>query len=301
MIGRLLLLSLLVGLMGLSGTRAEDDDDAVAPAANVRQFRFTVQSFDQMVFGGQQQQVVQQANGRVLVVNATNQPNSSGFRKRMEALAETEIDVVDRRVSLTEIQKKKLKLAARGDTEQHISRANELRPKLTSEPLDQLRYTELMREFQPLCMAQQFGLLGETSLFRKTLRHSLTDEQRVRWQSLERERKKLVVESVIQNWDRRAKGIHLWGESRRKFVDVLLDHGDPPETTNGYSHFVVILEAAKLEDRLKPLVSEETWTQIQRQITQAKQAEVTLRASGQWPARVEDDEVADAKIDEAKD
>lgn len=301
----------LVNLAVVSGdtTRGradEEDDDAVVVAPAARQFVFTEQQFDQMVFGrqfaAQRVEVVQQVNGAqaVQVVQGNVALSLTDFRKRMEAFAATEIDVVDRRVSLTEAQKKKLRLAARGDTEQHISRANELRPKLTTKPLDQSQYVELMRELQPLQMAHQSGLMAETSLFRKTLRHCLTDEQRAHWQIVERERKTAAVESTIQNLDRQKGGIRLWGESRQKFIDVLVEHGDLADTRNGYIHQVVLVEAGKLEDRLKPLVSDEDWGKLQRQIAQARQVEAALRRSGAWPVRAADDDVADSKIDGAK-
>lgn len=288
------------------GCADEDDEEAViAPAA--RQFVLTEQQFDQMVFGSQlaaqRVQVVQQANGgQVMQVVQGNVAQSLvDFRKRMEALAATEIDVVDRRVSLTDVQKRKLKLAARGDIEQYISRVNELRPKLTAKPLDQLQYVELMRELQPLRMVQQSGIVGDTSLFRKTLRHCLTDEQCVRWQSLERERRRTAVESALLTWQRMPNGFMLTDESRRQFVEVIVEHGDLPETRNSYIHYVVLVEAGKLEDRLKPLVSEEVWDKLQKQITQARQIEASLRKSGQWPARAKDDDVADSKIDGVKE
>lgn len=286
---------------------ADEDDEEVVVAPAARQFVLTEQQFDQMVFGSQlaaqRVHVVQQANGgQVLQVVQGNVAQSFvDFRKRMEAFAATEIDAVDRRVSLIDAQKKKLKLAARGDIEQHISRVNELRPKLTAKPLDQLQYVELMRELQPLRIVQQSGLVGESSLFRKTLRHCLTAEQRVRWQSLERERQRTAVESAIVTWQRIPNGFMLTEESRRQFVDVIVEYGDLPETRNSYIHYVVLVEAGNLEDRLKPLVSEEVWEKLQKQITQARQIEASLRKSGQWPERAKDDDVADSKIDGVKD
>ena len=208
----------------------------------------------------------------------------------MEANAGVEIETVGRHVSLTEAQKKKLKLAARGDVEQFISHAAELRPKLTTKPIDQQQYVALMRELQPLRMSQQFGIIGENSLFRKTLRHILTGEQRVRWQALERERQKAVVETAIQTWEQMAKGGKIPEPSRQKFINVLVEYGDLPETRNSYIYYVVLVEAGKLEDRLKPILPEEIWEKLQTQITQAKQNEAALRRSGQWPVRAADDE-----------
>lgn len=287
----MLLLSMTIG----SGATAHDDSDEeeAAPVAGEqqfvrqRQFVLTEQQVDQMVLGGQQ--VVQRANGGNVVQGVVAQ-TSADFRKRMETTAAAEIETINRRVSLTEAQKKKLKLAASGDIAQFVSRADKLRPKLTSKPLKQQQYAELIRDLQPLQIAQQFGTSGENSLFRKTLRHTLTEEQRVRWQTLERERQKAVIETAIQTWERTANGVKLAGESRQKFIDVLLDYGVLPKTRSSYIYYVVLVEAGKLEDSLKPIVSDEIWEKLQPQITQAKQVEVTFRNSGQWPARSTEDD-----------
>ncbi len=288
--------------------RDESDEEEAAPVVGERQFVISEQQFDQMVFGGQQMVqravVVPRANGVQaveVVQNRIVQSSLADFRKRMEAIAVAEIDVIDRRVPLTDAQKKKLKLAARGDVEQHVARAVELRPKLTTKPMNQQQYVELMRELQPLRMVQQTGIIGENSLFRKTLRHSLTDEQRVRWQALERERQRTVVESAILTWERTTNGVKIPVASRQKFVDVLVEYGELPETRNSYINYVVLVEAGKLEDRLKPILHEDVWETLQKQITQAKQVEAALRRSGQWPVRAADDDEPDSKNDGAKD
>ncbi len=317
-----LTVSLFASLMTPSLILADEEDDEAVVVPGERQFMITEQQFDQMVFGGQQQNVVQRVQGvpRAQVVRQVNgvqvielvqvaevvqnlDPQSSitDFRKRMEANASVEIEAVARHVSLTEAQKKKLKLAARGDVEQFISRTAELRLKLTSKPMNQQQYVEFIQKLRPLRMTQQIGVIGENSLFRKTLRHILTDEQRAQWQKLERERQKTVIESAILTWERTPNGVKIPVASRQKFVEVLVEYGDLPETRHTYINYVVLVEAGKLEDRLKPILHEEVWETLQKQITQAKQIEATLRRSGQWPVRAEEDDVADSKVDGTKD
>ena len=71
--------------------------------------------------------------------------------------------------------------------------------------------------------------------------------------------------------------------SRQSFIDILVNYGDLPQTQSNYTYYIVLLEAGKLEDRLKPILSEVTFGELQRQIGRAKQMEVILRKSGQWP------------------
>ena len=295
----------------------EEDDDVAAPVVGERQFMITEQQFDQMVFGGQQQvvqravavpraqvvrrvnrvQVIEVVEAAEVVQNLVVQSSIADFRKRMESIAVAEIEAVDRRVSLTEAQKKKLKLAARGDVAQIVSRAAELRPKLTSKPINQQQYVALMKELQPLRMSQQFGILGENSLFRKTLRGTLTAEQRVRFQTLVRERQRTIVSTALQNLERTTNGLRLLVEKRDKVIEVLLERGRIPQSNGPYDQYIVLLEASLLRDELRPLLSETEWEKFELHMVSAKRLVPTLESYGLWTERrsnVDDDEVADA-------
>jgi len=293
------------GFAALAGDFVEEEDDDAVPVAGERQIVFTVQQFDQMIFGAQQvrqvMQVVRKVDGvQVIESVATPQPSEAAFRNRMEATAAVEIEAVDRRVSLTEGQKKKLKLAARGDIAQVVSRAAELRPKMTAKPMTQQQYTELMKELQPLRMSQQYGIIGENSLFRKTLRRTLTGEQRVHWQVLERERQKVVIETAIQTWQRNANGLKLTDESRQKFIELILDHGQLPQSVGPYGQYIVLLEANLLRDRLEPLLTAAEWEKFETQLVVARRVEPTLENYGLWTAR-RSNEGDESSVDATKD
>src|SRR5439155_17777887 len=164
-------------------------------------------------------------------MQAAEHPMAAEFRSRMEAWVAGEIRVIDTRASLTVAQKKKLQLAARGDLADHLSRAAELRPKLTSKPLAEQQYLELMREVQPLRLAQQFGIFGANSLFRKILRRMLTADQ---LRMVERERQKQIIESALLNCEQAKSRFVLTGETRRKFAELILEHGQVPQYVGPY-------------------------------------------------------------------
>ncbi len=283
------------------------EDDKAAPAADERQFVINEEQFDQMVFQGVQRgaravnpvQLVQGASGSQRTVIAVNTPEKN-FRQRMENVVAIEIQAIGGRVSLTDAQKKKLMLAARGDIARVVDRAAELRPKVTSKPMNQQEYVALMREMQSLRMSQQFGIIGENSLFRKTLRHSLTDEQRLRWQALERERQKAIIETAIEDWGRMAVDFKLADEVRQKFTDLILDHGRLPQNVASYGRYIVLLEANLLRDRVKPLLTEDEWHDFEWLVGQAKKEVPTLESYGLWTARrskISDDEAGDESKD----
>jgi hypothetical protein len=273
----------------------EDEADAIAAE---RQVVLSEQQFDEMVFGASSAHRIIVENGVQRV--AVPIPNTEeSARKRLESALQAEMQTIHDKCSLTEAQKKKLRLAGRGDIADFCGRVSELRTKLTSKPLSRQQYVELTRELQPLRMATQLGTFGEGSLFQKTLRRALTDEQHARYRVLERERKVRMVESVVSNWDRNANGVKLLINNRHRFVEVLVEHGRHlPQGQNPYLHYIVLLEAVRLEERLKPLLTEENWKKLQTQAAQAKQIEATLRNSGQWPVVPEDDEEPSDKTKE---
>ena len=157
-----------------------------------------------------------------------------------------------------------------------------------------------MQRLQPLQMSGQFGSIGENSLFRKTLRRTLTDEQRVRYQAHERERRAAIIETALLNMERVANGLKLTGETRRQFVELVLENGRVPQNVGGYGQYIVLLEANQLRKRVKPLLTEAEWEKFEWQVGQAKRFVPTLESNGLWTARrINDDD--EATIDATKD
>ena len=299
---RPLVVVLLATLANVCAARiqADDEDDELVAVVPAGQFVFTEQQFDQMVFGGQRAAAERVVNGVQRVEMVAQSATEAEFRKRMEAAVAGQIQVVDGRVSLTEAQKKKLQLAGRGGISQFLSRVADLRRKLPSKPMDRQQYNELLAEMQPLRQSPQSGIIGERSLFWKTLRGVVTDEQAVRLKTLERERQKQTIEIALLNCEQRPNRFVLLGEKRQKFVELILDHGHVPQEAGSYSPFIVLLEADLLGERIKPLLTEAEWQNFQLQVAQAKQYVPILERMGQWTARRpnEDDETtADSKKD----
>ena len=268
----------------------DDDDDpiVVRGAAAVERIVFSEQQFDQMVFGRAQPGVVVLDGGQRRVVHG--QESAKDVRRQMESILDSEIRAVDTRCSLSEAQKKKLHLAGRGDIARWMSRVSELRKKYTAMTMDQQQYQAIMIELQPLRNVPQFGPFGETSLLRKTLRNTLTDEQLPRFQALVRERSVHAVENALRGWDGAASRAKLVGENRQKFIDTLVEQANLPQTNGPYMQYIVWFEAGRLEDQLKPLLDETQWQLFQGQVNNAKRVEQTLRNSGLWPAARPTDE-----------
>jgi hypothetical protein len=271
----------ITGWAALAGGDSEEDD--AEHIAAERQVILSEQQFDQMVFGGSSAQQVVIVNGQRRAMEVAQPSTEADTRKRMESAMQAEMRVIHSKCSLTEAQKKKLQLAGRGDIHQFFSRVSELRPKLTSKPLSRQQYNEAIQELQPLRYLPQYGALGDNSLFRKTLRQLLKDDQLVRYRSLERERRVAVVDGVLLNWGRMTNGIKLTGERHKQIINLLVDHGQFPQGFSPYTHYIVMLEAARLEEQLKPLLDDQQWVAFQTQLVVARRVEPTLRRMGEWP------------------
>ena len=283
----------LIALLTLNAVvRADEDNDlAVSDPRNT----LSEQEFDQMVFGARQTLVV--VNGqqrRAQIVDS--KPPATEARSQMEKRLEVEISALQQRCSLTDEQKKKLRLAGRGDILNLLNRALELRQQCTATAMTQEEYAQFSLEIQRLRMIIGYGAVSDATLFHKTLRGLLTELQKEDYQTLQIERQKKMLEQTAAGFGRN-NNIAQWSEaSRTQFVEVMLKQAHLPKIQHPYCHIIVLLEAGRLEEQLKPVLNDAEWQALQIQINQAQRSAPHLRDSGIWPIEPnDDDELADAK------
>lgn len=282
--------------------RADEDDDDVKPVAGARQINITEQNFEQMVFGSlvNFNQVVIENGVRRTV--AASVPATEMARKRLESAIDSELKWIELGCRLTEAQKKKLRLAGRGDIESFFNRAADLRQKVVGRSFDQQEYSELSMEMSRLRMMTQNGLLNEASLFRKTLRRTLDNQQRADYQQLLRQRQLDAAVAGLSVWDRvnnvnnaNIVSLKLSPETRQKVGELIVDQGRLPESPNSYMNYIVVLEADRIADQVQPLMDDKQWEAFQKLVTQAKRVEPSIRRYAQWPpaSASDDDETKD--------
>ncbi|TXT22001.1 MAG: hypothetical protein FD138_3842 [Planctomycetota bacterium] len=295
----------MFGLVTASFLAAEDDGDDVKPVVGARQFNITEQNFEQLVFGtlvNLNQVAIENGVRRVVV---QSEPAASMARKRLESAIDSELRWVESGCRLSEAQKKKLRLAGRGDIATFLSRAEDLRAKVVGRSLDQQEYSELSMEMSLLRMTSQNGLLNETSLFRKTLRRTLDPQQRANYQQLLRQRQLEAADSALSAWDRVKlnnnvrvnviNGIKLSPKTRREVSELIVAQDRLPESSTSYMNYIVLLEADRIADQIRPLMDDEQWEAFQKLVAQAKRVEPSIRRYAQWPptSADEDDETKD--------
>lgn len=278
------LLSLIAGSAVMAQVPADDEAIEVAvPARAERQIIFLDQQFDRIAFGRAEVIVI---DGRQVIQLDEQTAAESDARKRWNSVLAAQVQAMDRLYSLSEPQKKKLLLAGKGDIHQHFSRLAEIRSKVTAGPLQREQFAALMKELQPIQNATRENLFDDNSLFQKTLRTILTDEQRRRFRSIELEQQRRILESVMQDWDLAADRFKLWGEPRKKFIELLVPRLHISPSAGAYSHSIVFLEAWRIREQVRPLLTADEWKKFEWQVERAKDAIPILEARGLWTARL---------------
>lgn len=287
------LLSLTAGSAAMAQVPADDEDfDVVAPAPAERQIIFLDQLFDQIAFG--RAQVIAINGGQVIQLDE-QMASESDARKRWNSALAAQVQAKDRLYSLSEPQRRKLQLAGKGDIHQHFSRLAEIRSKVTAGPLQREQFAALMKELQPIQNSTLENLFDDNSLFQKTLRTMLTEEQHRRFRSIELEKQRRILESVMQDWDLAADRFKLWGEPRKRFIELLVPRLHISSTAGAYSHPIVFLEAWRIREQVRPLLSADEWKKFEWQVERAKDSIPILEARGLWTVRLAGD------VDEASD
>ena len=225
----------------------------------------TDDQFDQWVFGGPR--------------------NSRAGRSKLDARLTLQIDDLSRMCKLSEDQKKKLLLAGHGDIKRFFEQVEEKRKKFEKVKNDQNRIGEIYQELMPLQIALNSGLFGEGSIYGKTIRRVLGEEQEEQYQNAllekNRFRYRAKIELVVAQLD---QSVGLRDEQRRKLVELIVNETQPPTRFGPYDYYLVLYQASKIgEAKIKPFFDDRQWALLSRQLNQGRGMEHFLRTQGQLP------------------
>jgi hypothetical protein len=247
---------------------SEDEVDEVAAApVNRAFFVLNDAQFDQWVFG--------------------DPGNSRGGRSRLDSLLSLQVDEVGRTCHVSDLDRKKLLLAGRGDIKRFFDLVEEKRRKFDKVKTDQNKVGEIYRELLPLQLALNSGLFGDGSLYAKTLKRILSSQDEVRYQNLVQEknefRYKARVELGVAHLE---QAVGFRDEQRRKLVDLILRETRPPARFGQYDYYLVMYQTSQIpQEKIKPLFDEKQWQFLDRQLNQMRGMQHFLRQQGLLPAR----------------
>jgi hypothetical protein len=255
-----------VSIVTLGGSaRAQDESDeedqVEANAAGVAfiQQQPGIEQFEQWVF---------------------NRMGGAGIaRNRLNAGLELHIDEIDRFCAITEVQKRKLRLAGRGDIKRFFDRVDEAKRRYLRVMNDQNH--NIWQDVQPLQSELNGGLFGEESIFTKTVKKTLSNEQAAMLADHEQLRHKnrflITIDWFITHVD---KSLGLTAEQRSRLARLLRET-PPPRRFGSSDYYYLMYRAGQLEeDRIKPVFDDFQWRIFSMQLNQARGMQQWLKNNG---------------------
>lgn len=258
-------LMLLAIMFGPAVVFAAPDDGEPPPVADAQinnGFMMDEANFDQQIFRGS--------------------GNAAAGRARINSHLKLKLDEVNRVCDLTEAQQKKLTLAARGDMKRFFDQVEEVRKKFLAVKNDPNGFNQIWQELSPLQQKQAAGLFGESSIYAKTLRKTLTDEQQAKYRIVVEERRRFRYRATIEvSLTSLGNTVALRHDQHEALLKLLVEETQPPYLFGQYDNHLVMYRLAQLPvNKVKPLLDERQWKLLQQQFNQARGLEAHLVQSG---------------------
>jgi hypothetical protein len=204
---------------------------------------------------------------------------AGGARGKLESAIALRIEDLDRVFGLTAAQKKKLTLAAHGDLKRYFDRVDAVKRRFTQGQVNP--NNNIWQEVQPLQLEFNLGLLGDGSMFGKTIGKTLDADQAVRYEAIVRERtagrRRAVIEWFVVHID---KGLGLSDAQRKRLVELLLETPAPKRSGQGDYWFLMYQLGRLPESQVQPIFDAPQWRLLSRQLGQARGMEQWLRSNG---------------------
>lgn len=240
------------------------EDDIEPPAVPVANAGFMIDesNFDQWIFQGS--------------------GTAAAGRARINSHLKLKLDELNRTCDLTDSQRKKLALAAQGDMKRFFDQVETLRKKFLEVRNNQNAFNELWQEIHPLQQKQQAGLFNETSMFEKTLRSTLNEEQQQRYQKVTEDRRRFRYRASIQtSLVSLSDTVALKDDQHKAIAKLLLEETALPLRFGQQDQQVVLYRLSKLPPaKLKAILDDRQWKLMQPQLNQGQAMEQFLAQNG---------------------
>jgi hypothetical protein len=247
------------------GVAADDDEIVISVSPKTPDVENFEANFDQWIFPG----CADAAAGRV----------------RIETQVKLQLAEIERSCQLTDEQRERLELAARGDFQRFLEQVEALRRKFEPIKHDQQKMGEFWQEIQPLQARQARGLTGPDALLAKVLPRTLTEEQGKQFDVAQNERWRFRYEaSIALALHTLESSVALTSEQRRTLTKLLLDL-PPPRVFGQYDNYLVNYRLANMPPaaKLQQLFDARQWQALQQQFAQARGMRQHLIEQGYLP------------------
>jgi hypothetical protein len=229
--------------------------------------------------------------------NVNNAPNAEQFdqwvfnraggagatRNRQNTVLALHIDELSRTCGISEAQMKKLQLAGHGDIKRFFDRVDEAKRRYLATRNGQ--NNNVWAEINPLQAELNVGLFGDDSIFAKTIKTTLNEEQSARYAEAQQLRRLSRYRTTVAWWVIQVdKSLGLGNDQRRRLAALLEQEGRPPRRFGQGDYWYMMLQAALIpEAKLKPIFDAVQWRLLGNQLNQARGMEQWLRQNGMMP------------------
>ena len=230
---------------------AADDDEIISAAAAsaLKNANFDENTFDQWVFNG---------------VN-----NATAGRQRIETQIKLQMGEIERVCQLSEAQKQRLQLAARGDVQRFWQEFETLRQKFNAVKHDEERANQMWEVIQPLQLKQARGLTGPGSLLMKLMKTTLTPRQFSQYEAIQLGRRRFRYQATIAVALNSLEGSVALKHEQREALAKLLFELPPPSAFGQYDNNLVMYRLANLPAaKIQPLFDKRQWDGLTQQFNQ---------------------------------
>jgi hypothetical protein len=203
----------------------------------------------------------------------------AGLKDHLETLLAAQLDDLQLVCHLTEVQRKKLQVAGRGDIKRFLDRLDAIRKTMTDMEASEIQNALMsMRDLQE-DVEKPFDA---SSLFSKTLAKTLSPEQLAQHENSLRDKNAVHYrEAVNQTVRRLARLLRLSGTQSTALARLILTETTPPTKFGQSDYAFVMFQAARLpEAKLRPIFQEQQWNAIKVQFVSWADSEQTLRDEG---------------------
>jgi hypothetical protein len=200
-------------------------------------------------------------------------------RNRLNAALDLHIDEINRVCGMDDTQKRKLQLAGRGDIKRFFDRVEEAKRRYLLAMNDQNH--NIWEDIQPLQSALNVGLFGDNSIFAKTVKKVLSNEQVARRAESEQLRNKNRY-SVTIGWfviylD---KVLGMTADQRKRLAELLRETSPPRRFGSGDYYYLMYRAGQISEERLKRVFDDAQWRLFSLQLNQARGMHQWLKNNG---------------------
>jgi hypothetical protein len=215
---------------------------------------------------------------------------SGGARTKLDSSLKLRIEDLNRSCHISDLQKKKLLLAGRGDVKRFFDKIEEVKRKFQNGQNDP--NANIWQDIQPLQIELNTGLFGDDSIYKKTISKTLDGDQISQYECLQRERRmvryKATIEWFVVHLD---KGLGFTDDQRQRLVELLVNESRPPKKFGQGDYWYLMLQSSLVpEAKLKPIFDVPQWRLFSRQFAQARGMERWLKSNGVIPDNEKENE-----------